>query len=243
MPVGPRELARRVRELRSRIGQQIAELRTEAGVTQAELARCAGIDAAHLLRIEAGRVAASVAVLQAIGACLGCDLGVRYFQGAGPRLHDRFQAPIIEALLRVRHPSWTGKPEVPVPAARGVIDLVLTRAGDQCTIACECHSELRRLDLVLRRAAEKAEALGPGFEGGPPASGLLLLRSTEATRAAARAFEATLAAAYPGRTSDAYAALTSPTAPWPGPTILWARLEARRAEILAAPPRGVRVGR
>lgn len=243
MPVGPRELARRARELRSRIGQQVAELRSEAGVTQAELARCADIDPGHLWRIEAGRVAASVAVLQAIGACLGCDLGVRFFAGSGPRIHDRFQAPIIEALLRVRHASWAGQPEVPVPAARGVIDLVLTRGAGRCTIACECHSELRRLELVLRRAAEKAEGLGPRFEDGPPASSLLLLRSTEATRAAARAFEATLAAAYPGRAADAFDALTSPTAPWPGATILWARLEAGRAEILDAPPRGVRLGR
>lgn len=214
----------------------------EAGISQRQLARCAGVAPSYLWRIEAGEAQPSLEVLTVLGACLGADLGVRYFPGSGPRLRDRFQAPIIEALLRVRHPSWNGSPEVPVPAARGVIDLVLARVGDHCTVACECHSELRRLELVIRRAAEKALALAPRFEGGPPASSLLLLRSTEATRAIARTFEATLSAAFPGRAADAYAALTSPAAPWPGNSILWARLDSGRAELLDRPPRGIRVG-
>jgi transcriptional regulator with XRE-family HTH domain len=236
-------MAHRAAEMRRWIGRQIVELRAEAGVTQAQLARCSGIAQSFLWRIEAGEAEASMATLRAIGACLGADLGVRFFPGAGPRLHDRFQAPIIEALLRIRHASWAAQPEVPVPAARGVIDLVLTRATDRCTIACECHSELRRLEVVLRRGAEKAEAIGQRFEAGPPASSLLLLRSTESTRAIARAYEATLSAAFPGRAADAYAALTSPDAPWPGSSILWARLGSTGAEILDKPPRGVRVGR
>jgi hypothetical protein len=150
---------------------------------------------------------------------------------------------MIETLLHLRHASWSAKPEVAVPAARGVIDLVLARESDRCLVACECHSELRRLELVLRRSAEKAEALAPRFEGGVPASSLLLLRSTESTRAIARTYESTLMAAFPGRSADAFAALTSSTARWPGSAILWARVEAGRAEILGSPPRGVRVGR
>jgi hypothetical protein len=206
------------------------------------LAKCAGITNGYLWKIETGEGRPSLETLTALGACLGAELSVRLFPGSGPRLHDRFQAPMIEALLRICSPSWRSQPEVPVPAARGVIDLVLARGADQCTVACECHSELRRLELVIRRAAEKSEALGSRFQGGRPASRLLLLRSTEATRAVARAFEATLAAAFPGRAADAFAALTS-DAPWPGATILWARLESGVATILEAPPRGVRVGR
>lgn len=150
---------------------------------------------------------------------------------------------MIEALLRVCDDSWHGQPEVGVRAAHGVIDLVLTRQRDRCTIACECHSELRRLELLLRRAAEKTLALGPRFADGLPPSTLLLLRSTEATRAIARAYEATLSSAFPAKARDAYAALTTQDVGWPGPAILWARLEAGRAEILDAPPRGIRVGR
>jgi hypothetical protein len=73
-------------------------------------------------------------------------------------------------------------------------------------------------------------------------SSLLLLRSTEQTRAIARAYEATLASAYPGRAADAFAALSSADTPWPGNSILWARFEAGRVTLLDAPPRGVRVG-
>ena len=241
--VGQRVVARQTREIRRRIGLQIEELRSDAGVSQAALARCARIDRAHLLRIEAGEVGASVDVLTAIGACLGADLGVRYFPTAAPRLRDRFQAPMIEALLRICSAAWRAKPEVPVRAARGVIDLVLARALDRCTVACECHSELRRLEFVLRRAAEKQVALGPQVEGGLPASSLLLLRSTEATRAVARAYDRTLVSAFPGKAADAYRALTSDNAPWPGAAILWARVESGRATILDAPPRGIRLGR
>jgi hypothetical protein len=71
---------------------------------------------------------------------------------------------------------------------------------------------------------------------------MLLLRSTTSTRAVAQAYEATLAAAFPSRTAEAVAALRGEAA-WPGPAIVWARVEAGRAEIMDAPPRGVRVGR
>jgi hypothetical protein len=79
---------------------------------------------------------------------------------------------------------------------------------------------------------------------GPPdmVSTLLLLRSTVATRAIAKAYEATLAAAFPVRCSDAVAALRGEAA-WPGAAVLWARLQGDRAEILDLPPRGIRLGR
>jgi transcriptional regulator with XRE-family HTH domain len=236
-------LSRRGNELRRWIGRQIQELRTEAGVSQRQLANCAGLAQSYLWRIEEGQAQPSLDTLLAIGGCLGADLGVRFFPTAGPRLRDRFQAPILEELLRIRHSSWSAQPEMPVAAARGVLDLVLARSADRCTVACECHSELRRLELVIRRLTEKTEGLGSRFDDGLPASSLLLLRSTEATRAIVRTYESTLVSAYPGKAASAYAALTSSDAPWPGATILWARLEAGRATILDAPPRGVRVGR
>lgn len=241
--VGAREVVRRAREANRWIGRQIQEARLDAGVSQGQLARCAGLAPSYVWAIEAGAANPTVHSLTAISACLGCDLGVRLFPNAGPRLVDRFQAPLLEALLRICDASWRGRPEVAVPAARGVIDLVLTRTADRCTVACECHSELRRLELVIRRALEKAEVLGSRFDGGAAPSSLLLLRSTEGTRAIARAYGSTLAGAFPGRAEEAYAALTSPDVPWPGPTLLWARLENGRAEILEVPPRGVRVGR
>lgn len=217
-------------------------MRLDAGVSRAELARGAGINRAFLARIEAGVANPSLATLVSLSACLGAELGVRMFPIPGPRLHDRFQAPMVEALIGLLGRPWRGQPEVPVPAARGVIDLVLRRPSDASVIACECHSELRRLELVIRRAMEKTEALRGQLGQPAEVSTLLLLRSTEATRAVVRAYEATLGAAFPARTRDAVEALRGDR-PWPGPALIWARVAGGRAVILDAPPRGVRLGR
>jgi transcriptional regulator with XRE-family HTH domain len=240
--VGARVRARQLRDLRGRIGRQITEFRTDAGATIADLARCADIDPAHLWRIEAGTANASLETLVAIADCLGSDLGVRMFPAAGPRIHDRFQAPMLEALVRRLGTEWHGQPELPVPSVRGVIDLVLRRARDHLTIVCECHSELRRLELVLRRAAEKTDAVRAQADVASSVSTLLLIRSTTATRAIVNAYASTIAAPFPARSRDAIEALTG-AAGWPGAAIVWARFERGRAVILDQPPRPVRVGR
>ena len=240
--IGARDRARALRTVRERIGRQVADLRTEAGVTRAELARCAGIDPGHVWRVEAGTASPSLEALLALSACLGADLSVRLFPAARPRLHDRFQAPTVEAIVRTLGPGWRPQPEVLVPAARGVIDLVLTRGLDRLTIVCECHSELRRLDVVLRRLSEKEEAFGAHLGTAQIVSKLLLLRSTRATRHIATLYEGTLAAAFPARTVDVLAALRG-TAAWPAAGIVWASVEGAKARILEAPPRGCRVGR
>jgi transcriptional regulator with XRE-family HTH domain len=239
---GPRIRARQLRELRGRIGRQVAELRTDSGATVADLARCADVDPAHVWRIEAGTANASLETLVAIAGCLGSDLGVRMFPAAGPRIRDRFQAPMIEALIRYSGTEWHAQPEVAAPAARGVIDLVLRRARDHLTVVCECHSELRRLELVLRRVAEKTEALRAQADTASTVSTLLLVRSTLATRAVVNAYAATIAGAFPARSADAIEALSGAAA-WPGAAIVWARFERGRAVILDQPPRPVHLGR
>jgi transcriptional regulator with XRE-family HTH domain len=240
---GPRLLARHRRDLSERIGKQIVVLREEAGVTQAELRRCAGLAQSYLSEIESGHAQPTLRILLAIGHCLGADLSVRFFPGSGPRIVDRFQAPMVEALLRILGSHWRAQPEVPVAAARGVLDLVLRRRDASLVVACECHSELRRLELVIRRLAEKADALPGQVDGDVVVSRMLLLRSTAATRSIARSYEATLAAAFPARSADAVAALNTGGTEWPGPVIVWARGDGGRTVILDGPPRGVRVGR
>ena len=211
-------------------------------MTQAQLARCAGLAKSHLWSIEAGRTQASLRVLNAIGGCLGADLAVRYFPGVGPRIHDRFQAPMIEALIRVLHPDWQPQPEVGVPAAKGVLDLVLRCRRNGIVVACECHSELRRLEEVLRRLGEKADGLGGQLDAGQSVSRLLLLRSTDATRSIVRAYKSTFSAAVPARTAEAVAALQDGK-PWPGFALMWATVEGGRGKLLDGPPRGIEVGR
>lgn len=101
-------------------------MRVEAGISLARLAEVVGVHRSHLARIESSQVQPSMEVLTAIGVALGADLSVRYFPGAGPRLHDRFQARMVETLLRSLDARWATALEVPVTQpSRGVIDIVL----------------------------------------------------------------------------------------------------------------------
>lgn len=241
----------RAEELRRAIGGEIRGLREDAGLNRAVVARAAGIAPSYQTLIESGKREAGYEVLAAVGAVLGADVSVRLFPNTGPRIRDRFQAPMGEALLRAIHARWIPSPEVVVHRpARGVIDLVLDDTRHPVAIAAELQSELRRLEQQVRWHREKEASL-PSSDLWPfmtvdrptATSRLLVLRSTVDTRKVANAFHATLAAAYPARTADVIAALTSADAPWPGPGIAWIRLEGKRAELLASPPRGVRLGR
>jgi transcriptional regulator with XRE-family HTH domain len=250
---GNRESARRHRTLLRVVGDELERARADAGLTKTALAQAAGIDRAHLHRIELGLARASIEVLVAIASALGGELQVRFLPGTGPAIRDRLQAMMIEELLRRLHPRWKRTLEVAVQRpVRGIIDLVLHDEAAAIMVATEAQSEVRRLEQHLRWSREKAEALpssdlyriiGPGLTASPAISRLLLLRSTPATRALARRFPETLAAAYPARSSAVHAALTTAEAPWPGDGILWARVTREAATLLAAPPRGVSLGR
>ena len=58
-------------QVRERIGNRIAALRKKAGLTQEQLADRAGLQRTHDGRIEAGRYAVTLEVVQAIAQALG----------------------------------------------------------------------------------------------------------------------------------------------------------------------------
>ncbi|TAJ99645.1 MAG: helix-turn-helix domain-containing protein [Chloroflexota bacterium] len=238
MRTGVRELRRRQRWLRSAIGRQLLELREEAGGTRAATARAANIDPAHLLRIEAGSAQASLEAIVSVADVLGADVSVRLFPSRPPRIRDRFQAPIVESLIRLLGREWRAEPEVSVrEPSRGVVDLVISSRSGRPAIAVEVHSELRSVEAILRRAAEKAEGVRALGRFGPEISKLLVIRSTVRTREIARQFSATLAAAYPVSATAAYRALAGHEAGWPGPAILWSDVSGASARILDRAPR------
>jgi len=245
-----RESARRSRRLAFAIGEEIHRLRAEAGVSLAAVSAVTGVHKSYLARIEAGLTHASLGVLTSIGVALGADLSLRFFPGAGPRLHDRFQAPMVETLLRVLDHRWQAEIEVPIlRPARGVVDVVLTDRLAGTVIACEAYSELRRLEQQIRWSREKADGLAQrlveaeGADSSPLVSRLLILRSTVATRDLARRYESTLDSAYPGLTHGAILALTTQTAPWSDPAVVWMHLHGSTASLMRFPPRGVSLGR
>jgi transcriptional regulator with XRE-family HTH domain len=238
-----REAYRRTRWIETHIGEDIRRIRLDAYVSLAALGRAADIDPAYIGRIEAGVEHPSLEVLTAIGVALGADLSVRYFAGAGPRIHDRFQAPMLEALLTDLHPRWRPELEVAVRnPVHGVIDAVLRDPVDGMAIATEVQSDLRRLEQQIRWSREKADALAM-LDAKSHVSQLLVLRSTVRTRELARQYEALLRAAFPGRSADAVAALTSSATSWPGSSIVWMHLHGSSASVMHHPPRGVSFGR
>jgi HTH-type transcriptional regulator/antitoxin HipB len=236
--------ARRADAITRAIGLELRRLREDAGIHQADVARVAGVSQPLLSRVEAGDVRPSIGTLSALGAALGADLSIRFFPGAGVPIRDRFQARMIEALLRILHPRWRPHLEVPIHRpARGVIDAVLE--DTPLLVAMEAQSDLRRLEAQIRWHTEKASGLPhTSLATGQDVvvSRLLLLRSTRRTRELAREFEQSLRAAYPARTTDALGALTR-EAPWPGAAIVWATVDGRSATILERGPKGVTLGR
>lgn len=250
--MGAREDARRrtarEREARGALGTDLVRLRQDAGLSQAMVARAAGVSPAHLCGIERGYGEASTSVLVAVADVLGADLAIRAYPNTGVRIRDHIQAAIVEALLHAVRPRWRPYVEVPVRRpARGYIDLVLSEERPSLCICIEVHSALPRLEQALRWAQDKAASLPSAalwrtMPPGTEISRLLVLRSTFATRDLAKRYPDVLATAYPARSIDVFEAVTG-RGPWPGPGVLWARVEGSRVELLRTPPRGVGLGR
>lgn len=232
-----------------RVLEDLERARADAGWTRRRLCLVAGVDPAHYSRALSGDRMPTTSVLAALATALGGDLVLRFYPRTGPTIHDRHQAAIVEALLRIAHPRYRRSVEVGVlRPVRGSIDVTLGERDPPVLIAGEVQSRIDRLEQFLRWSAEKAAALPSSaiwstFAAPPTVHRLLVLRSTAATRELAERFGTTLAAAYPARADAAYAALTRPGVPWPGSAILWADLRGGTATIMVRPPRGVRLGR
>jgi transcriptional regulator with XRE-family HTH domain len=245
------EAARRERESWRAIGAEVRRLREDAGITQSAMARHAFVDQGEISRVEAGHGGISIASLERIALALGADLGVHLFPNTGPRIRDRYQAAMLQALASMVHRRWLTTPEVVVHRpARGSIDMVLHDPDIRVAIATEAESGLRRVEQQIRWGKSKAESIESSTlwrtamaHDPPEVSRLLVVRSTRATREVAAAYPDLLRGAYPASCADAFAALTTPDGLWPGPAILWATVEVGVARILSEPPRGVRLGR
>jgi transcriptional regulator with XRE-family HTH domain len=243
-----------VRHSRRTVADDLRTARLDAGLSLRRLALIAGVSAGTVRGLEIDRAGPGLRVIARLAAALGMSLSVRLYPGTGPLIRDHLQAAMVRALLGILDDHWRTRLEVPVyRPVRGVIDVVLDDSTDGPIVACEAHSELRRLEQQLRWSRSKADALRLARAGLPdgssgsvetsrPVSRLLLLRSTARNRASVTEYADLVAAAYPARTADAFAALTRDS-PWPGDALLWCRVEDGQATILDRPPRGITVGR
>ena len=232
----------RARRQRRAIVEQFLHAREDAGLSQRALARAAGLGPSAICEIEQDDREPTIEVLARVAAALGGELSVRFYPGTGPVIRDHLQSAMIQCLVAELGSDWVGDLEVAVATPlRGVIDLVLRRLGDDpVAVACEAHSEDRRLEQQVRWAKAKAEAIGA--IDGVPVSTALLLRASRSNRALAATYPDLLQTAYPARHEDAIAALRSGW-PWPGSAILWFEMRRGIASMRELPPRGVSVGR
>ena len=242
-----RSIRERQRHVRRAVGAEIRRMRTEAGLSIRDVGRAIDIDWSHLARVEAGDRSLSQASLVAVAAALGHDASIRFFPSDGPRVRDRIQVRMVEALLATAHPRWRVRLEVPVyRPVHGVIDVVLHDPTDTTIVACEAHSGLEAVDAQLRWAAQKADSLPSAHDwpwsadlgASPTVSLLLLLRSTDANRALVRSLPETFRVAYPAPSAAAWEALTGDRS-WPGPAIPWVVVDGRETRLLRRPPRGI----
>ncbi|HEY5629941.1 MAG TPA: helix-turn-helix domain-containing protein [Candidatus Limnocylindrales bacterium] len=228
---------RRTTALRRDLVEQVQQLREDSGVTVRDLAAAAGLSQQYVARILAGTRRPTLEAYGRLAAVLGADFAARLYARTGPAIRDRHQAPILECLLRTRHPRWEAFTELAVTRpSRGWIDVAFHEPRERVIVASEIQSALRRLEQLIRWSATKADSL-PSWDGWtqlgdvPAISRLLVVRRTRATRHVAAEFERQLRLAYPAHPDDAVAALTG-TAPWPGSALVWAVIEHGRARLV-----------
>jgi len=232
---------RRTEQLNRQLAGEIVRLREDAGLSQREVAAAAGFDRGYLSRIENSLVQPRAGTYARIAAVLGADFNAHLYPSTGPAIHDRHQAPILEALLTSLHARWESFPEVAVRhPSRGWIDLALHDRAAPLIVATEIESDLRRLERLVRWSIEKAASL-PSWDGWqrlpetPAVSRLVVARRTRANLAIVHEFGRQIALTWPAHPEDAIASLTGP-APWPGAALIWAVHDGRRFRLV--PTRG-----
>ena len=218
-------------------GSEVRSMRADAGMSIAALARAAGLDPTFVGEIETGAANPSIETCERLAIVLGADLPLRLYPTTGPLLRDHLQAAIAELIVRVAHSRWARFAEIAVRRpARGWIDLGLHDPHAATFVASEIHSELRRLEQLIRWGAEKATGL-PSWEGWerlavpPTISRLLVIRDTRTNRAIADEHRRLLRTVFPADPRDALDSLTG-TAAWPGAAILWAARDRSRSGSL-----------
>jgi DNA-binding XRE family transcriptional regulator len=195
-------------------------MRRRTGVSQAAVARAIDVDRATICRIESGDPAVSDRIRARAAAVLGADFRVGIYPNAAPLIHDAAHARLVEALLRLRHPTWRARVEAPVPGpGRRSSDLRLDRAQE--TILIEVETRVHALESIIREGEEKRSAVAANAAAGSRVHVVLVLPPTRHHRSLVGAHPGTIRASFPSAAAEIRRALTSADRPWPGDGLLW----------------------
>jgi len=217
---GIHEGDRQLRRAATRFGEELGLIRVRTGVSQAAVARAIGVDRATICRMEAGAVTVSDRIRARAAAVLGADFRLGIYPDAAPLIHDAAHARLVEALLRLRHPSWRTSVEAPVPGpGRRSTDLRLDRGRE--TVLIEVETRVHALEAIIREGEEKRFAVAAEAEPDRLVQVVLVLPPTRHHRILVNSHPETIKAAFPASTAEIRRALASADAPWPGHGILW----------------------
>ena len=226
---------RQLRRAATRFGEEFRLVRFRAGVSQAAVARAIGVDRATICRMEAGRPTVADRTRARAAAALGADFRLGIYPDAAPLIHDAAHARLVEALLRLRHPSWHARVEAPVPGpGRRSTDLRLDRGGE--TVLLEVETRVHALEAIIREGEDKRSAVAAVAADGQRIFVVLVLPPTRHHRSLVAAHPGTIKAVFPASTADVGRALTSADVPWPGDGILWLRAGAPLPKSAATQP-------
>jgi transcriptional regulator with XRE-family HTH domain len=210
---------RRLRQTARRFGDEFRLLRLRSGITQAAVARAIGVDRATICRLEAGRPSVSNEVRARAAVVLGADLSLGLFPVASPLLHDAAHARLVEAVLRLRHPTWKVVVEAPVPGGgRRSTDVRLDRGRD--VVLVEVETRVHVLEALIREGNDKRQLVA-GALPGRRVHAVLVMPPTGHHRGLVRTHSTTIGTAYPFSSPELRRALAEPSIDWPGDGILW----------------------
>jgi transcriptional regulator with XRE-family HTH domain len=228
---------RRAAAQHGELAEQLRRMAADAGVSRRVLATTSGLSVGYVTDVLAGSQSPTLQAYHRLASTLGADLSVKLYANTGPHIHARWQAPMLETVLRVRDPRWDPYLEALVTRpVQGWIDLALHERRERVLVATELQSEMRRAEQLIRWQASKAAAL-PSWEGFhhlgevPRISQLMIVRRTRATLAVVAQYGHQLRAAFPAHPDDAVAALTGPS-PWPGSALAWMVVDGKGARLV-----------
>ncbi|MEX2011610.1 MAG: helix-turn-helix domain-containing protein [Chloroflexota bacterium] len=215
--IAPRRSSLTERRLEVRFGQASLETRRALGWSQRDLARKCGLSQTLIWRVETASAPLSVNVMARIADALGLEveLSIRLPFIAGRPQRDAAHARCMDYVQRrLEAAEWLVEREVEIVHGRshGWIDLLGFDPRTRTLLIVEIKTEIEDLGRIERSLAwygreAWASAKRLGWRPARTATWLLVL-ATDVNDDRIRANREGLAAAFPGRATEAHAALS-----------------------------------
>ncbi len=186
------------------MGADLREARLARGLRQLDVAGAMKVSDVQISRIERGRLdGLAIATLARHAAAVGLRLHARLYPNAGG-LRDAAQLDLLRRLRARIGDRWTWQLEAPlnIPGDQRAFDALLTREGDDMTIAIEAITRLRDAQAQLRSAMLKQR-------DGRATRLVVVVRATHHNRTAMASAADVLATTFPLATRATLAALAA----------------------------------